>query len=183
MRKPDWKIWLADQQECKSWLERYLTKGILRKKADESRLYLKKADHNLALANWILEKHKQEIPQTFGKETFYDWTVNMYYYAIYHAATAIVSREGYASSSHSATLCFLIFNHYHQKKVLDENDVFLIVSSLDKKDIETIGSSKEMRERASYDVHATFEKAVAEMAREDTMQFIVKVKTMFEHGR
>jgi uncharacterized protein (UPF0332 family) len=183
MRKPDWKIWLIDRSECESWLTRYLEKGMLRKKEDESILHLKKADHNLVLANWILEKHRKEIPHAFGKETFYDWAVNMYYYAVYHAATAIVSREGYASNSHSATLCFLIFNHYHQKKVLDENDVLLIASSLDRKDIETIGFSKEMRERASYDVHATFEKTVAEMAREDTMQFIIKVKTMFEHGR
>ena len=41
MRKPDWKLWLKDQKECKFWLDNYLRKRIIKKVPDESRLHLK----------------------------------------------------------------------------------------------------------------------------------------------
>jgi len=94
MKKPDWKLWLRDRQECKLWLGKYIEKKVLRKSKDESKLHLKKTDHNLNIANWVVEKHKNEIPEIFGSETFYDWTISMYYYAIYHATLALISREG-----------------------------------------------------------------------------------------
>lgn len=166
MRKPDWRLWLKDKNECKSWIDFYEKKGMLRKNADESNLHIRKTEHNLNLANWIFEKHRDEIPESFGKETFYDWVIGMYYYAVYHAALALISREGFKSKSHSATLCFLIYRHYHLQKAIDEGDVKLIARSLEKEDIETVGISKELRERASYDVHGLFEKTLAMHIRE-----------------
>lgn len=107
MKKPDWKFWLKNKAECGDWLKRYIKNGILRKTNDESRLHLRKTDHNITFANWVFEKHKDEIPKLFEKEAFYDWTINIYYYA----ALALINREGYKSASHSATLCFLIYHH------------------------------------------------------------------------
>src|SRR3989344_2635130 len=85
MRKPDWKLWLKDKRECKFWLDSYIRKNILKKSANESRLHLKRTDHNLTFANWIIEKHKDEIPEVFGGDNFYDWVISIYYYAIYDA--------------------------------------------------------------------------------------------------
>jgi len=70
MKKPNWKLWLKNKEDCKFWLEYYLKRRILKKHKDESKLYLKKVDHNLNIA--IIEKHKDEIPDLFGKENFYD---------------------------------------------------------------------------------------------------------------
>lgn len=178
MRKPDWRLWLKDKKECKAWIGIYEKKGMLKKNADESGLHLRKTGHNFNLANWIFEKHKDEIPAAFGKESFYDWIISMFYYAVYHAALALISREGYKSKNHSATLCFLIYHHYHLQKAIDEEDVKLIVRSLEKEDIETIGISKELRERASYDVHEVFEKALAMHIREEAVAFVNKIKDM-----
>ena len=177
MKKPNWRTWLKNKKECKIWLDNYIKKEILRKSADESRLHLKKTDHNLDFANWIAEKHKDEIPEMFGKETFYDWVINMYYYAVYHTALALMSKEGYKSKNHSATLCFLIYHHYHLQKALIKEDVELIGSSLDKEDIETLGDSKGLRERACYDVHETFEKRLMQHVRDKTINFVNKIKT------
>lgn len=177
-KKPNWRLWLKNKKECKLWLDKYIKKKSLRKIEDESKLHLRKTDHNLNFANWIMEKHKDEIPKVFGKETFYDWVVDVYYYAIYHAALALVSREGYKSKSHAATLCFLIYHHYHLQKALDEEDVELIASSLNKEDIKTVGMSKELRERACYDVHELFEKKLAEHTRKQAVNFINKIKLL-----
>lgn len=72
MKSPNWKIWLKDKNECKIWLNNYIKKKMLRKSSNDSKLHLKKADHNLIFANWIIEKHKDEIPEIFGNGKFYD---------------------------------------------------------------------------------------------------------------
>ena len=180
MRKPNWKQWLKDKKDCKSWLNYYLKKKILRKSTNESKLHLKKTDHNFNFANQVLEKHKDEIPEIFGEETFYDWIVTIYYYAIYHASLALVSKEGYKSKNHSATLCFLMYHHYHLQKSINKEDVELIASSLTKEDIKTIGSSKEIREKACYDVHESFERKLAEYVHEQAVNFVNKIKSLLE---
>ncbi len=182
MNKPDWKIWINNKGACARWLSEYIKKRILRKSIDNSKLHSKKSNHNLNFANWILEKHKDEIPKYFGKETFYDWVIDIYYYAIYHMALALMSKEGYESKNHSATLCFLINFHYHKQKVLDKEDVEFIANylSLDKKDLETLGMSKELREKASYDVHELFEQKLAKQIQEQAINFVNKIKGILE---
>ena len=180
MRKPNWKLWLKDKKECKFWLDNYIKKKILKKVSDEAKLHLKRTDHNLTFANWIIEKHKDEIPKIFGGDNFYDWVISIYYYAIYHAALALMSKEGFTSKNHSATLAFLIYHHYHSEKALDKEDVELIVSSLDREDIETLGISKELREKACYDVHESFEKKLAEQIREQAVDFANKIKLLLK---
>lgn len=180
MRKPNWKLWLQDETECKFWLDSYIRKNILKKSSNESRLHLKRTDHNLTFANWIIEKHKDEIPEVFRGDNFYDWVISIYYYAIYHAALALMSKEGFTSKNHSATLAFLIYHHYHSQKALEKEDVELIASSLDREDIETLGISKELREKACYDIHEQFEKKLAEQIREEAVDFANKIKLLLE---
>lgn len=180
MKKPDWKLWLKDKKECKFWLDSYIGKRILKKSSDDSRLHLRRTDHNLTFANWIIDKHKGEIPEIFGEDTFYDWVISIYYYGIYHAALALMSKEGFTSKNHSATLCFLIYHHYHLQNALDKEDVELIASSLDREDIETLGASKELREKACYDVHELFEKRLAEQVREQAVNFTNKIKLLLK---
>lgn len=180
MRKPDWKLWLKDKKECKFWLDGYARKKILRKSYNESKLHLKRTDHNLTFANWILEKHNGEIPEVFGEDHFYDWVISIYYYAIYHAALALMSKGGFTSKNHSATLAFLIYYHYHSKKALEKEDVELIAKYLDREDIQTLGISKELREKACYDIHEQFERRLAEQIREQAVDFANKIKLLLQ---
>jgi len=176
MKKPDWREWVKDKKECKKWLASYIKRKVLKKGNDDSKLYLAKSDHNLNLANWIYDKHGEEIPEFFGDERFYDWVITMLYYAVYHAVLALVSKEGYTSKNHSATLCFLIYHHYHLEKSIDKEEIELVAESLSKEEIETVGSSKELREKACYDVHELFEKRLADIAKKETVDIINKIK-------
>lgn len=175
MKKPDWKIWIKNKKVCELWLHNYLKKGILKKSKDKSKLHLKKTDHNLTLANWLLEKQMNKNG-IFGDDRYYDWIINIYYYAIYHIALALMSKEGYSSKNHSATLCFLIYHHYHLQKALNEEDIEIAAASLNKEDIETIGFSKELRERACYNIHESFEQKLTNQIRKKTINFINKIK-------
>lgn len=176
MKKPDWKLWVDNMTECKSWLNLYIKNRILIKSSDESRLYLNKSDHNLIFANWLIEKQKNELKKLFKNEKFYDWIISIYYYAIYHSALALISKEGYKSKNHYATLCFLIYNNYHMQKNINTRDVEIVVGSLNKEDIQVIGFSKDLRERASYNINETFEEDLAQNIREQAVNFVNKIK-------
>src|SRR3989344_2662648 len=180
MKKPNWKLWLKEKKECKVWLDIYIKKRILEKKKDESRLYFNKSEHNLNLANWLNVKHENEIPEMFGDKTFYVWVLRMYFSVVYHAGLALVSKLLFKSKSHMATLCFLIYYYYHGEEIINEEDVELVAISLEREDIETITNVKSLRERASYDVHALFEKKTAEEAKDKTIVFLGKVRGVIQ---
>ncbi|RLJ05496.1 MAG: hypothetical protein DRP18_02960 [Candidatus Aenigmatarchaeota archaeon] len=180
MKLLDWRKWTKDKKLCREWLNGYIKKGTLRKIKLSKELYLKKAIHNLDFANWVKEKHNDELPELFGEERFYDWVINAYYYAIYHAALALISAKGYSSKSHNATLCAVIWFYYHQQRKLDEEDIELIKETIDREDIEIITETKDLRERASYDVSVSFEFRLVEKAKNNAVYFINKVKKILE---
>lgn len=176
MRQTNWEDWITNKRTCKRWLNVHSKKGMLRKKALSKMLYIQKARHNLDFANWVKQKHKEELPTLFGEERFYDWVINAYYYAIYHAALALISEKGYFSKSHNATLCAVIWFYYHQQRSLEKQDIKLISECIDKKDVEIIANTKSLRERASYAVSTSFELALVEEARANAISFLSKAK-------
>ena len=46
--------------------------------------------------------------------------------------------------------------------------------------VETLGISKELREKACYDVHESFEKRLAEQIREQAVDFANKIKELLK---
>lgn len=178
MKKPDWKIWIKNKKQCKTWLDSYIKRGVLKKADDDSNRYISKTNHNLNFANWIFDKHSNELLKDFPNERFYDWLITIYYYAMYHSALALISKKGFASKNHSATLCFLIYHYFHLQNSLNEEDLSILASSLSEEDIEIIGFSKELRERATYDVHESFEKELADKTRKEAITFINKIKSI-----
>ena len=66
--------------------------------------HLEKAKHNLL----FFEKN-------IGDSQFNDWLIVTLYYALYHAVLALISKKGYSSKNHTASLVFLI-KHYSQLK-------------------------------------------------------------------
>jgi len=156
---------------------------MLRRRSLKPEEYLKKALHNLDFANWVYEKHKTEIKELFGEERFFDWVIVIYYYAIYHAALALIASKGLFSKSHLATLNALILHFYHEKKI-EKEDIEVVVESiskgLEKEDIETVAETKELRERASYGASYEFEESLVETARKNAIKFIEKVRNILE---
>ena len=176
MKKPDWRIWIRNKEECRIWLESYVKKKMLIKNKREEKLYFNKSEHNLNFANWLNEK-QDELKKLFD-DFFYDWVISGYYYTVYHSALALVSRLNYKSKSHLATLCFIIFYYFHDKKLLEEEHLEVIADSIEKEDIESVAKSKSLRERASYNVTETFEKQLVEDIKTDAVGFLQKVRSI-----
>src|SRR4030042_3154920 len=113
MSRPDWKTWINNRKECLRWHNIYLKKGMLRSTPLKPNDYMRKAVHNLDFANWVNDKHKNEIKEKFHEQRFFDWVIIIYYYAIYHASLSLIATKGLSSKSHAATLNALILYFYH----------------------------------------------------------------------
>ena len=180
MKAPNWKEWLKDKKACKEYLNYYVSKGMLRKSRLPAKDHLQKAQHNIDFANWVNEKHKEELPKLFGNERFYDWVISGYYYAIYHASLALIASKEYTSKSHHATLCTIILFFHHEKQHLKEEDIDMIQNSMDKTDIEIIMETKELREKASYGVSGDFEIKLVNKSKENAIYFTNKVREILQ---
>jgi uncharacterized protein (UPF0332 family) len=176
VKKPDWRKWMGNKEECKLWLDNYIKKGMLVRSKREEKLYFGKSEHNLNFANWLNGK-QGELKRLFD-ETFYDWVISSYYYAIYHSALALVSRLNYKSNSHSATLCFIIHRYFHGNKLLEKEHMELVADSIGREDVEAVASSKSLRERASYAVSETFEKQLADDIKKEAVKFLAKSRVI-----
>ncbi len=175
--KPDWYAWMKDERKCKLWLDTYIRKGVLRKETLKPANFLAKSEHNLSFSNWLIDKHKDEISRIFGQnENFYDWVITSFYYSIYHAALALVSKFGISSKSHSATLCAVIYYYFHESKHLTREDVGLLGNCLEENDIEAFVQTKSLRERACYDVSRAFELTLVNEAKKNAEEFVEKVR-------
>ncbi|MBL7170019.1 MAG: hypothetical protein ISS48_03295 [Candidatus Aenigmarchaeota archaeon] len=183
MKKPSWKLWLRSKKECQKWNKVYLKRGVLRKRSLKPKDYLKKSIHNLDFGNWIYDKHKEgEIKSIFGKQRFFDCILVIYYYAVYHAALALIASKGFSSKSHMATLNVLILKFYHEKKI-EKEDVELVAETIptfEKKDVEIITEAKVLRERASYGVSYNFEESLVKNAKMGVVKFIEKTRSILE---
>lgn len=176
-REVMYRRWLKSRQDCRSDFRNFARKGVILKtdgKVWRGR-YLEKANHNLDFANLVAELHKNTIKERFPQQTFYDWAAIAYYYAIYHAALALLANAGFKSRSHLATLCGIIGHYYHKDRGLEKRHVE-ILSRIEEANIEQFAEVQGLRERASYGVSIHFEERLAAIAKADAVEFVNKVK-------
>lgn len=177
-REGKYKSRLESAQACNSDFRNFIRKDVVIEIEDSGtwkRRYLEKANHNLDFAALITELHETIIKERFPKQTFYDWVTVAYYYAIYHAALALISKAGLKSKSHLATLCGIISHYYHEEKRLEKKHVE-ILGRIEKTNVEQSVESQALRERASYGVSTMFEEGLAMIAKKDAIEFVNKVK-------
>lgn len=179
MKKPDWRIWIKNKAECRRLYNYYRKHNMLKKTTFKPENYMRKATHNIDFSNWLLGKHKDEIPSVFGDQKFYDWVIVGYYYTVYHASLALIASKGLESKSHFATLSAIILFFYHEK-IISKEDVEVVAESIGttitKDDIEIIVDSKSLRERASYSVGYEFDVALVKRAQNNAVKFMQKAR-------
>lgn len=173
---------IENKEYCEKVFQKFLKNKII--KEDETKLfrkYLDKSINNMEFANFILEEHNYSIKEKLPNKSFYDWCITIYYYSLYHSAMALVSKAGFESKNHLATITALTFFYYHKYSLLKKEEIELLLNSLaiERKDIDLILETKELRERASYGVEA-FEQKQADNIRKETAEFINKCREILE---
>ncbi len=114
---------IENREYCEKAFQRFLKNKIIKK--DEAKLFRKyfgKSINNMEFANFILEEHNFSIKEKLSNKSFYDWCITIYYYSLYHSAMALVSKAGFESKNHLATITALTLFYYHKYDLLIEID-------------------------------------------------------------
>ena len=177
-----WQIWLYDQKLLNSDFKRYCSKQIILKISPSlslSKIHINKSYHNLDFANFTLQ-NQGNINKRVEDENYYDWIIVISYYAMYHAAMALLYKIGYKASTHLATICTLCKECLG--KTLEKKDIenISLILELSEEQIKEIGRAKDRREKASYSGSISFEKHLAEMTLDDAQKFINKIADILE---
>ena len=175
--KVDFQKLIEDKEYCEKIFKYFLNKKII--KENKLRLFEKhinKSISNLEFSNYLIEE-QDSIKNKLNK-TFYDWCITIYYYSLYHASLALVSKAGFESKNHTATITIITLFYYHKDNFLKKEDIEFIIEniSLNKEDIDLVLNSKDLRERACYGVDQTFELNQAINLRTKVVNFINKIR-------
>ncbi len=155
-------------EKIKQYLEEKSIKKLVIDK-EEMKGHIMKADHNLKFVNDNM------------KLGYFDWCLTGCYYAVYHAALALIITKGYYSKNHDATLCILI-KEYYKKEVSAEEIELINKCFLDYQEIVFYVQSKEKREDASYSTNIKFDKLLVNELRIKTALFIDKAKQIIANN-
>lgn len=177
-----WQVWLEDEKKLHRDFKKYLRQHIVRSiepSPSLSKIHLEKSFHNLDFA-YFTHQNQEKINKRVEDETYYDWVVVISYYAMYHAAMALLYTLGYKAGTHLATLCVLCKECLG--KTLEKRDIehISVILTLTEEEIKKIGKAKERREKASYSGSVSFGKYLAEMTLADARKFSNKVADILE---
>ena len=127
--------------------------------------HIEKAKHNISFFN----KNEKE-----GQ--YNDWLTVILYYALYHAALALVTNKNYKSKNHNATLLFII----QQYKISIKEAILIQELAINKEDAELYTTLKRDRQKASYSTNTQITTARIKNYKERVIEFIQKTKEILE---
>jgi len=172
---------IENKEYCRKIFNLFVKKKVIKRiNPDLFEKYLNKSLNNLEFGNFVLSEHKYSIKKKLKGKSFYDWCIVVYYYAIYHAVLTLISKAGFESKNHLASISALIYIYYHKRNLLNKEDIQFIIDNFNLKDeeIEFIANSKEMREKASYNVDKSFDLLQAKNLQKKTVDFVNKIKIL-----
>ena len=190
-RPPTWQDWLRSAKLCEKSMKFFENPKIAAIKTLSVRIaqdnvlgHLRKAYHNLDLANKIFEMHRNGHSFRYEGENYFDWVITICYYAMYQASLAALAAVRKEGEIHAATVCALIYHYVHKKKRLDEEYLISLdlIAALAKQDVQKLIEKKEERERASYDTSFITQKGLADRALTDAREFLARTREILEDG-
>ena len=145
--------------------------------------YLEKAKNNLITMRILFDLNDKKKKELLKIPLDYDsngWVVVCGYYAMYSSALALLSKIGFRSKNHTATL-FLLDEYFVKKKHLNKTDFLLIKNVLlQKEEIERLSDARHKREIAQYSITKETTRNIAERIIADAYAFVNKVEEILE---
>jgi uncharacterized protein (UPF0332 family) len=189
-RAPNWEVWLKIPGACQQSL-RYFERHFQIRRLDATQAeanvlgHMKKAFHNLRLANQIFDSsQKNQLQVNYSGENYYDWVITVSYYSMYQACLSALAAVCKSGENHSATVCALIYHYVHKKKQLNEQYLLSLdrIQALAGQDVQKLVERRFQREKASYDTGYTTEVGLAQTALSEAREFVLKVREILEEA-
>ena len=165
MNEGQLKKLLTSRTELNKKIESYQLEkqiSLVQKDAAEIKGHIEKAEHNM------------EFVEHTSKTDFSDWVLVGCYYALYHAALALLLKKGLFSKNHDAILCLLIKEYY--KELSKEEFEWINFTFLNNEDILFYVQAKDTREKASYSTKTAFDCS-------DVKAIVVKTRLLFNKAK
>lgn len=187
-RAPNWEVWLKSPRVCKQslrYFERQVQIRRLNAKQAEADLlgHMKKAFHNLSLANQIFDSNQRnQLQVSYSGENYYDWVITVSYYSMYQACLSALAAVRKSGESHSATVCALVYHYVHKRKQLNEQYLLSLdkIQALADQDVQKLVERRFQREKASYDTGYTTQVGLAQTALSEAREFVLKIREILE---
>ncbi len=171
----------------KRQLESFRADGALRRDTTMPRLtevFLDRSRHNLETGHVLFNLSKNpEVKGAVGiREGFecFDWVIIAGYYAMYHAALALLSTKSLKSKNHAATVLALEYYFVHKQELGKEDLKRLKQAQLRKEDTTKLRAARNRRETAQYDAEEALRKREAEHVLRDATDFVNKISSMMD---
>lgn len=165
-------------------IERYLMKEQLfknREYANLARPYLAKSRKNFTVANLLFRISENDDMRKFLSLStdfrMYDWVIIVSYYSMYTSALAAISKVGFKSKSHAATIT-LLERFYVQDSRLEQKHLHNLARAhaLSEALITKLIQTKTKRETAQYDATPSISRENAKTALDDAEEFITRAE-------
>lgn len=146
--------------------------------------YLDKSRHNLETANLLLKLSEDEgakralkLPDDYSA---YDWVISASYYAMFHAAAAVLGDVGLRTRSHECLIEALEFHFVHKKRILKVELVEKIIRlrSLERKYVNQMWSVKSRRNIAHYKAEESISRSDAHKSLQDAYEFVERMESL-----
>lgn len=165
----------------KTKIEGYFNSGDLRKDSTVTVLvkyHIDKARHNIETGFLLMESSKDRNIKKRLKISDdyigYDWVISCGYYAMFHAATAALTKIGIKAQSHESLIEGLEYYFVFGEKVMESEDIDKIkhAKKLDEKYVNRMWATKSKRNTAQYKADSVILQKDAEKIYKNAIDFV-----------
>ncbi|MEK6864576.1 MAG: HEPN domain-containing protein [Nanoarchaeota archaeon] len=167
LKKEKWELWLENKNLLEADFKGYIKKKAIRIGATKIEVegHLHKAKRNLLFSRRVIDEFN----------SFYEWSIVSYYYAVYQAALALCALKGYNTKSHAATISLLV-KFFYPSHITKEDLKTVVKTMMAEGDIREFVELKSYREDATYSISVEYEKVLAESLGEKAIDFVNKAE-------
>ncbi|MFH1072441.1 MAG: HEPN domain-containing protein [Nanoarchaeota archaeon] len=136
-------------------------------------------EHSVVLGHLQKSSHNLQFVNDVRKLGYADWAITGCYYALYHAALALIVKKGFMSKSHDATLLLLI-RHYYRKGITEQDINLANILYFTHQEMTFYLDARIKREKASYSSSWIFDAGLVSSMQKETIAFIDKAKQILK---
>ena len=148
--------------------------------------HIDKARHNIEIGSLLMEvsedKESKKRLKVSTDYIGYDWTISCGYYAMFHAATAVLAAIGIKAQSHESLIEGLEYHFVLKEKAIESKDIEKIKSAkrLDEKYVNRMWATKSKRNTAQYKADSVIVQKDAERIYRNAIDFVDTIESLIK---
>jgi len=158
--------------------------------ANWSQEHMNKAEFNLLSAQIeylsLMDESVRKSSELFSNYNKFDWLIIKSYYAMYHAALALLAEIGFKTKTHFATIASFELFFVRRNELVEERFLQMLVKVMERVGtvpydyVRMIIKARKIRYAAQYDVTTSIARREAEDSFEKATEFVEEMKMVYD---